>query len=199
VNSPDDLARALLEAAWITARIAAGLGLAAWVVGAAVGLGAFARRGGPLPPGERAAARAGALAQVAALIVGGAVIGLTRGEAVRVLPALAQALVAALAALVGPLGGMLGAWSARTLARGEGLIVRGPFALVRHPLYLSLGLVIASSGLALGSLSGTAAASALVLAASAWRARREDEALARAHGDAFAAYAARVHALRPRL
>jgi len=187
------LASALLVSAWITARIAAGLGLLLWGVGVATGLGRGTRTGG-----DRTRARTEALAQVGALVTGGALVALTRGEAERAWPA-AQAGIAALAAVLGPLGGMLGAWSVRALAHGDGLVTTGPFGIVRHPLYLSLLLVTGAAGLALGSIVGTAALVGMLYAVSAWRARAEDATLARDHGAAWTAWSGRVHGFRPRV
>ena len=196
------LFEAMLESAWITARIAVGFGLVLWIVGALVARGSVRTAAFRTLPG----AGPRALAQLAALLVGGALVALTRGEAFR-LPGLAQALVAFSAALLGPLGGMLGAWSAKTLgpalvmaaeARGA-LVTTGPFGIVRHPFYLSLGLCAASLGLALGSLSGTLVLAVLYFAASAWRARLEERVLAEAFPTEYAAWAARVRGFLPRI
>ena len=204
------LESALVEAAWISARIAALLGLVLWVLGVLL-----ARRG--LPQRASAAApafaRPGALpraaAPFAALLLGGALCALTRGEAQRVLPPWGQCLVAGLASVLAPLGGMLGAWTARALGEalvfaarvfpGASLVTTGPFGIVRHPLYLSVGLWAVATGLALGSLSGTTVLFALYFAAAAWRARLEDQVLAEAFPEAFPEYAARVPALLPKL
>jgi len=195
---------AMLESAWITARIAVGFGLLIWVVGVLFARGRH-RPSEPAPFARRGAGPR-ALAQLAALLVGGILCALTRGEAERLAP-LAQAAVAALAALFGPLGGMLGAWTARTLglalvfpaeARGE-LVTHGPFGIVRHPFYLSLALWAAGFGLAIGSLSGTFVLLVTYLAASAWRARLEDAVLAEAFPQEFPAYAARVRGFLPKI
>lgn len=185
------LGEALVRSAWITSRIVAGLGLATWAVGA---LAALAKA----PVRRRHGA---ALVHALALVVGGALIALTRGEAERVLPAAAQAGVAAVAALLGASGGLLGAWSARALGRAApgALVTTGPYGIVRHPLYLSLAVTACAVGLALGSLLG-----ALVLAValgwvSATRARAEERELARLHPEEFPAWAARVRAFTPRV
>ena len=196
---------AMLESAWITARIAVGFGLLIWIVGVLFARGR-PRAAEGLAPFARAGAGPRALAQLVALLVGGALCALTRGEAERLAP-LAQGAIAALAALLGPLGGMLGAWTARTLGpalvfpaevRG-GLVTHGPFGIVRHPFYLSLALWAAGLGLALGSLSGTLVLVIAYLAASYWRARLEDEVLAEAFPQEFPAYAARVRGFLPKL
>jgi len=196
---------AMLESAWITARIAVGFGLLVWIAGTL-----FARGVPRVPPGPAPFARKGAgpraLAQLGALLVGGILCALTRGEAFALAPPW-QGAIAALAALLGPLGGMLGAWTARTLGlalvfpaevRG-GLVTHGPFGIVRHPFYLSLALWAAGLGLALGSLSGTLVLLLLYLAASAWRARLEDAVLAEAFPQEFPAYAARVRGFLPKI
>ncbi len=201
-------ASAMLESAWITARISVLIGLAVWVTGVL-----FARGRQPAALAAPAHARPGAmpraLAQGAALLLGGALCALTRGEAERVLPAWGQGVVAALAALLGPAGGMLGAWSARELGHalvpgaevraGAPLVTTGPFGIVRHPFYLSLAVWSASAGLGLGSLSGTAVLLVTFLLASAWRARLEDGVLAEAFPGEFPPYAARVRAFLPRV
>jgi protein-S-isoprenylcysteine O-methyltransferase Ste14 len=199
------LLSAMLQSAWITARIAVGFGLLTWVAGVL-----FARGAPRVPAGPAAFARQGAgpraLAQLVSLLVGGALCALTRGEAFG-LPPLLQGALAGLAALLGPLGGMLGAWTARTLGsalvfpaevRG-GLVTHGPFGIVRHPFYLSLALWATALGLALGSLSGTAVLLLGYLAASAWRARLEDAVLAEAFPQEFPAYAARVRGFLPKI
>ena len=193
---------AMLESAWITAKIAAGFGLLIWIAGAM----ASRRQPRIAPSRSLPGAMPRALAQLAALLVGGALVALTRDQAFA-LPAWAQALIAATSALLGPLGGMLGAWSARTLGSGlvlpaeapAALVTTGPFGIVRHPFYLSLALCTAGLGLALGSLTGTALLFVLFLAASAWRARLEDRVLAAAFPQEFAAWAARVRGFLPRL
>jgi len=193
---------AMLESAWITAKIAAAFGLLVWIAGALVA------RSRPRAQPTRAVAGAmpRALAQLAALLVGGALVALTREEALK-LPAVAQALIAASATVLALLGGMLGAWTAKTLGSSlvfgaeahERLVTTGPFGIVRHPFYLSLALWAAGFGFALGSLSGTAALLLLYLAASAWRARLEDRVLAEAFPQDHAAWAARVRGFIPRI
>jgi protein-S-isoprenylcysteine O-methyltransferase Ste14 len=147
-----------------------------------------------------------ALAQLLGLLIGGALVALTRDEAYA-LPAVSQALIAAAAALFALLGGMLGAWTSKTLGSAlvfgaeahERLVTTGPFGIVRHPFYLSLALWAAGTGFALGSLSGTAALLLLYLAASAWRARLEDRVLAEAFPQDHAAWAARVRGFLPKI
>ena len=197
---------AMLESAWITARVSVAFGLAVWILGVLFARGS--RRPSERPPAfARPGAGARACAQFAALIGGGALCALTRGEVPRLLSPGAQGAVCALAALLGPLGGMLGAWTARTLGdalvfpaevhAGARLVTAGPFGIVRHPFYLSLGLWAAGLGLALGSLSGTAVMLVAYLAASAWRAGLEERVLAEAFPAEFPAYAARVRGFLP--
>jgi protein-S-isoprenylcysteine O-methyltransferase Ste14 len=193
---------AMLESAWITAKIGAGFGLLLWIAGALVARSQPRARAAHVAEG----ARPRALAQLAALLVGGALVALTRDEALG-LPAPAQAVIAATAALLGPLGGMLGAWTAKTLGSAlvfdaeahDRLVTTGPFGIVRHPFYLSLALWAAGFGLALGSLSGTAVLIVFYLAASAWRARLEDRVLAEAFPQDFPAWAARVRGFLPKI
>jgi protein-S-isoprenylcysteine O-methyltransferase Ste14 len=204
---PTTLASAMLESAWISARIAAAAGLAIWIAGAALGHGRPRAHDTP-PAAALPGAGPRALAQLAALLAGGALCALTRGEAAG-LPGWAQALICILAAICALLGGMLGAWSARTLGAqlvlpaevraGAPLVTSGPFAIVRHPFYLSLVLWALGAGLALGSLFGTVGLVAALLATSAARARLEDRVLEQAHGDAFRAYAAKVPAFFPKI
>jgi protein-S-isoprenylcysteine O-methyltransferase Ste14 len=203
------LESALVEAAWISARIAVALGLVVWTLGVLLARGGLPKRVLGAPAFARPGALPRAAAQFAALLAGGALCALTRGEAQRVLPPWGQCLVAGLASVLAPLGGMLGAWTARALGEafvfaalvfpGAPLVTSGPFGIVRHPLYLSVGLWAVATGLALGSLSGTTVLLVLYLAASAWRARLEDAVLAEAFPDAFPDYAARVPAFLPKI
>jgi len=188
------LASALVESAWITSRIAAALGLATFVLGML-----WAPRAWAAAPG--AGRRLDPLVQALALALGCAAVALTRGEAPRALPGALQALVAALAAVLGASGGALGLWTARTLGRSDpgALVTTGPYGIVRHPLYLALSACTTAVGLALGSLTGTLALTALLAAVARWRARREEKALALTHPDAWSAYAARVRGLTPRV
>jgi protein-S-isoprenylcysteine O-methyltransferase Ste14 len=193
------LGSAMLESAWISARIAVAAGLVLWIAGTILGRGP--RRAAQPAPIAAALPGAGprALAQFAALLAGGALCALTRDEASRWLPPLAQGAVCVLAAISALLGGMLGAQlvfpaEARS---GAPLVISGPFAIVRHPFYLSLILWALGAGLALGSVAGTVGLVAALFATSASRARLEDKVLERAHGDAFREYAKRVHGFVP--
>ena len=201
------VASAMLDSAWISARIAAAAGLAVWILGALLGHGRPRQHTDP-PVAALPGAGPRALAQLAALLAGGALCALTRDEAARWLPAWGQALASIVAAISALLGGMLGAWSARTLGAqlvlpaevraGAPLVTAGPFGIVRHPFYLSLVLWALGAGLALGSVTGTIGLVAALLATSASRARLEDKVLEQAHGEEFRAYASRVHAFVPK-
>jgi protein-S-isoprenylcysteine O-methyltransferase Ste14 len=78
------------------------------------------------------------------------------------------------------------------------LVTSGPFALVRHPMYLSIILLWAGGALALLS-PAMALGTGLLVPAFYLRARAEEALLLRHFGDAYAAYAAGVPMLRPRL
>jgi protein-S-isoprenylcysteine O-methyltransferase Ste14 len=208
------LTDALLESAWLSARVAVAFGFAIGFIGPLwVRLRTGAARRQIAASGPAAHSRPGAparvAAQAAAFVLGCVLIAWTRGEAQRLLPAWAQSLVAAVAAITALVSGMLRAWTSFTLGErlvfpaearaGAPLLTTGPFGIVRHPFYLSIALWGGAAGLALGSLSGSAALIALFLAASAWRARLEDRVLAEAYPEAFPAYAARVRAFAPRI
>src|SRR5258705_12559589 len=104
------LESALVEAAWISARIAVALGLVVWIVGVLLAHGNLPKRASQAPAFARPGALPRAAAQFAALLAGGALCALTRGEAQRLLPPWGQCLVAGLASVLAPLAGMLGAW-----------------------------------------------------------------------------------------
>ena len=202
------LASAMLDSAWISARIAVAAGLLIWIVGARFRPGRRHAQDVATPVAALPGAGSRALAQLAAFLAGGALCALTRDEALS-LPGWGQALICILAALSALLGGMLGAWSARTLGAqlvlpaevraGAPLVTGGPFGIVRHPFYLSIILWALGAGLALGSLLGTLGMVAALLATSASRARLEDRVLERAHGEAFRDYAGKVPGLIPRI
>ena len=202
------LASAMLDSAWISARIAVAAGLLIWIVGSRFRPGRRHPQDVAAPVAALPGAGSRALAQLAAFLAGGALCALTRDEALG-LPGWGQALICILAALSALLGGMLGAWAARTLGAqlvlpaevraGAPLVTGGPFGIVRHPFYLSIILWALGAGLALGSLLGTVGLTAALLATSASRARLEDRVLERAHGDAFRGYAKRVGGFVPRI
>jgi protein-S-isoprenylcysteine O-methyltransferase Ste14 len=200
------LTSALLESAWITARIAAGFSGLLFV--AAAIFAHFRLRPAPVRDREPGSL-AGLLAMAGAVVAGVLLVGLTRGEAMRWLPPAAQGAVAAFATLASLAAGSFGAWAWWALEQnaailaiartGGSLVTMGPFAVVRHPIYLALGLLLIAGGLALGSLTGTLALFILYSPAATWRARLEERLLARAYPEQFAGYAARVPRLRPRL
>lgn len=77
------------------------------------------------------------------------------------------------------------------------LVTEGPFHLVRHPIYLGLTLALLGVPLATRSLWGLAAALFLFLPSAIYRARLEDQALARKFGRQWQSYAARTRFLLP--
>jgi protein-S-isoprenylcysteine O-methyltransferase Ste14 len=104
--------------------------------------------------------------------------------------------------------GLLAIWGVRTMGRqlvspaevrpDTELVTTGAFGLVRHPLYDSVMLLWAGGSLAL--LSYVLGAGFLLLVPAFYlRARAEEGILTRHFGDAYAAYAARVPMLLPRL
>lgn len=208
----DDVARALLEAAWLTARIAAafalGLAFGAMLL-AATRAHRAADAGDDAPPRAR---RPGAgpriAAQLAALALGVVVTTLTAGQAQAWLPAPLEAVVATVAALAVLFAGTFVAWSAWTLGPAfaapavvgprAALVTHGPFALVRHPFYTAWGLWGAGAALAFGSLAGALVFLAAWIPATRARAALEEEALAEAWPDAWPAYAARTPRFLPR-
>lgn len=79
-----------------------------------------------------------------------------------------------------------------------GLVTTGLYRIVRHPQYLGLILIVIAFNIQWPTLLTVAMAPVLVLMYVS-QARREDEALAAAFGEAFHRYAARVPAFIPRL
>lgn len=77
------------------------------------------------------------------------------------------------------------------------LVTEGPFRLVRHPVYLGLALALLGVPVVTRSLSGLAAVLLLFLPAAMYRARLEDQALARKFGPQWQTYAARTRFLLP--
>lgn len=200
-----EVARALLDAAWITARISAGLA----ALGAMVAVVLVHARAGGGPVVRR---RAGVGPRVAAMLLaagaGAVVTLLARGQAAAWLPAFGQAVVAATSMLSSLTGGMFAGWAAAALGvnltvdavvreRGT-LVTAGPFALVRHPFYTAVGLLGVGAALALGSLAGAAVFLALYAPAARWRAALEEELLVEAWPAAWPAYAAKTPRFVPR-
>jgi protein-S-isoprenylcysteine O-methyltransferase Ste14 len=194
----DEIARALLEAAWISARVATCCALAV-ALAAMVGVHVRARGShGGRPRVLRPGAGRRALAQLAALAAGALVTAWTRGQAEAWFVAPVQAVIATLAALAVLFAGTVVAWAAwalgpsLTLEASVGaearLVTSGPFALVRHPFY------------AAWTVFGAGAAVFLVLwiPAMRWRAALEEEALAEAWPAEWPRYAARTPPFLPR-
>jgi protein-S-isoprenylcysteine O-methyltransferase Ste14 len=200
------MAAALLEAAWITARIAAGISvlgtvLALFVVHADAHRSPVARR------------RAGAGPRIAAMLfacVAAAVVTVvTVGQAEAWLPPAGQAVVAAAATLAALGGGMFAGWAAATLGvnlaadavvkQDGALVTGGPFALVRHPFYAAIGLLGLGATLAFGSLAGALVFAVTYVPAAGWRAALEEELLAEAWPAEWPAYAAKTPRFVPRL
>src|SRR5688572_9100869 len=110
-----DLAPVLLDAAWITARIAAGFAVAI-AVSTMVAAAIRSHGGAPTPPRVlRPGATPRVAAQFAALGLGVAVTAFTRGQAQAWLPPPVQAIVATLAALSVLFAGTFVAWAAWSL------------------------------------------------------------------------------------
>ena len=202
------LARALIESAWLTARLAAGLAFA----GFAVAVVAFRLRAGRAGRPRIAHRRPGAAARIAAMAfafaAGAAVTAWTHDQAAAWLPAAGQAIVAATATLAVLAGGMMAIWAGSTLgvnfaldaaAREDGgLVTAGPFALVRHPFYAAVGLLGAGTALAFGSLAGASVFLLLYAPAARGRAALEEQVLAEAWPAAWSAYAAKTPRFLPR-
>lgn len=90
-------------------------------------------------------------------------------------------------------------WATLFIAgRKAAAIVReGPYAACRHPLYLGSIVAAAGIGLTTRSLVITIALPVLIGALAIMAARREDAALAAAHGDAWRAYRSATPAIWP--
>ena len=202
------LARALIESAWLTARLAAGLAFA----GFAVAVVAFRLRSGaggrPAITHRRAGAGSRVAAMALAFAAGIAVTVWTRDQATAWLPAAGQAIAAATATLAVLAGGMMAIWAGSALGvnfaldaaarEGGGLVTGGPFTLVRHPFYAAVGLLGAGAALAFGCLAGAAVFLALYAPAARWRAALEEEVLAEAWPAAWTEYAAKTPRFIPR-
>lgn len=83
------------------------------------------------------------------------------------------------------------------LSAGHRLVTSGPYAYVRHPMYT--GVISAGIGGALLYRTWAALWFAVIMLGLAVRARREERVLAEEFGAEWAAYAARVPGLVPRL
>ncbi len=111
-----------------------------------------------------------------------------------------------LGALIFLCGMLLFAWAVACLGTGflgdvepvsGTLVTRGPYRFVRHPLYL--GTVIGTIGLVIGlcSVLGMAAVLLLFVPATVYRARLEEEAMARKFGEEWDAYASKTGFMLP--
>jgi protein-S-isoprenylcysteine O-methyltransferase Ste14 len=206
---PEALARALLDAAWISARLAT-------VFSAIVAVGAMAVVATRAHSAARLAAprvrRPGAgprlAAQFAALGLGVLVTAWTEGQAQAWLPPPVQAVTATLAALAVLFAGTFVAWAAWSLGSSftleavvpeeAKLVTSGPFALVRHPFYAAWGLLGTGAALSFGSLAGAVVFLAAWVPATRWRAELEEEALAAAWPGEWPRYAAKTPRFLPR-
>jgi protein-S-isoprenylcysteine O-methyltransferase Ste14 len=77
------------------------------------------------------------------------------------------------------------------------LITTGPYRFVRHPLYLGMFVAVMGTAVALRSLWGILITLAVFVPLGLYRARLEEEALARRFGEEWQAYARRTHFLLP--
>ena len=209
----DVLSRALLDAAWISARIATAFGAvlalcAMVIVRLRGGQASAAGESDAGPRAHRAGAGARVAAQLGAVILGALITAWTRGQAEAWLPAPAQAIVATLAALAVLFAGTFVAWAAWSLGSSftvgaivgprATLVTHGPFALVRHPFYAAWGLLGTGAALAFASLAGAAVFLAAWIPATRWRAGLEDTVLAEAWPGEWERYAARTPGFLPK-
>lgn len=210
--SGPDVGALLLESAWISARVAAIVALAAAFAAVVVVHARAHRDGGGGPPRAQPGGSGIRFAAMAAALVGAAAAtALTPGQVAAWLPAPVQAVAAATAALACLSGAMIAIWAAVTLGanfavhatvRGDeraALVTGGPFALVRHPLYAALALLAAGAALAWGSLPGLAVVLVAYPPTARWRAALEEEALAAAWPAEWPAYAAKTPRFVPRI
>ena len=102
------------------------------------------------------------------------------------------------AAVVG-LGLLVRGWAAGHLRRESPLTVSGPYALLRHPLYFGSALVLAGFALASGEPLFGLVAIAYFLIVFVPVMRREEQERRAGAAELYAAYAAQVPALWPRL
>lgn len=77
------------------------------------------------------------------------------------------------------------------------LVTTGPYRLVRHPLYLGMFVAVMGLATAFQSLWGMLITLAVFTPAGLWRARLEEEALARTFGQAWERYARRARFVIP--
>ena len=88
-------------------------------------------------------------------------------------------------------------WAARvTIGARQELVVLGPYRIVRHPIYSGLLLAILGTAIISGALSA-AIGFVLILLSVLMKLRREEPALRRHFGEAYADYARKVPGLVP--
>ena len=88
-------------------------------------------------------------------------------------------------------------WAARvTIGARHELVVLGPYRIVRHPIYSGLLLAILGTAIISGALSA-AIGFVLILLSVLMKLRREEPALRRHFGEAYADYARKVPGLVP--
>lgn len=91
-------------------------------------------------------------------------------------------------------------WSIGASVRaGHELVTTGPYARVRHPIYSGIGALFVATGLAFDTPAGLLAGIVIYGLGTAIRVQGEESVLRATFGEAYAAYAARVPALIPRL
>ncbi|HET6199851.1 MAG: isoprenylcysteine carboxylmethyltransferase family protein [Candidatus Acidiferrales bacterium] len=94
---------------------------------------------------------------------------------------------------------LAGNWSGIvTLKKDHELIRTGPYARIRHPIYTGFQLALTGTALAIGQWRAIVAL-AIVLAAHFFKARKEEEWLAREFGPAFDEHRSRTGMFLPRL
>jgi len=109
--------------------------------------------------------------------------------------------------LVGCAGLFLRVWAIATLGKffsstveirsDHKVVTWGPYRLLRHPSYTGALMIWTGVPLLLGSVRGVIAASALGIAAYAWRICVEERVLTRAMGEAYVEYSRRTWRLVP--
>jgi len=94
---------------------------------------------------------------------------------------------------------LAGNWSGTvTLKKDHELIRTGPYARIRHPIYTGFQLALTGTALVIGQWRAIVAL-AIVLAAHFFKARKEEEWLAREFGPAFEEHRSRTGMFLPRL
>lgn len=92
------------------------------------------------------------------------------------------------------------AWSfVPRAAEQSGLVTTGPYRLVRHPIYLGLSTLALGQAVAFGSALAAAAVVVAIVPSFLWRARVEEELLARVFGEHYLQYRRRTNMLIPRI